>query len=119
MGRIRRTDGTTRSSMTVTIDADLYRWLSKGMNRSDTVESLLRAAWRQDQAYQRGGKAKLKNITDPTYAYDPSTQAHINALSYAKTLVGEMTRYNLKSQRSRMLKYELRNFIEEGISNGE
>ena len=119
MTRTRRTDGSPRSTMTVTIDPDLYRWLSRGNNRSETVEGLLRAAWRDDQAFKRGVKQKLKRLTDPSYAYDPKKQAHINAVSFAQTLNSEITRYKIKSNRVRMLRYELLKFIEEGISDGE
>ena len=105
--------------MTVTIDADLYRWVSRGNNRSDTVEGLLRAAWRQRKPEERAGKETLKNITDPSFAYDPSKQAHINAISYAKTLVDGISRYKVKSNRLRMLRYELLKFIQEGLPDGE
>ena len=119
MTRIRRTDGSPRSTMTVTIDPDLYRWVSRGNNRSETVEHHLRAAWRQHQAYKRGANAKMKRLTDPSYAYDPQKQAHINAISYAKSLINDITMHKVKSNRVRMLRYELLKFIEEGISDGE
>ena len=119
MTRIRRTDGSPRSTMTVTIDPDLYRWVSRGNNRSETVEGHLRAAWRQDQAYKRGAKAKMKRLPDPSYAFDPSKQAHINALEYARCLISALSLHKIKSNRVRMLRYELLKFIEEGIQDGE
>lgn len=83
------------------------------------MERHLRAAWRQWDAAERGGRAKIKQLTDPSYAFDPAKQAHINALEFAKTLITEMSRHKIKSNRARMLRYELQKFIQEGVSDGE
>ena len=65
MTRIRRMDGEARTTMTVTLDPTLLRWVSRGANRSETVETIIRSAWRKNMAHQRGMAKNHKDLMDP------------------------------------------------------
>tara|TARA_Y100000593_G_scaffold68406_1_gene125719 strand:+ start:255 stop:572 length:318 start_codon:yes stop_codon:yes gene_type:complete len=105
--------------MTVTIDPDLYRWVSRGNNRSETVEHHLRARWREHEAQKIVGREKLRTLLDPHYAEDSDEQARINTRELAKKMLRLMFKHNFKSERLRMLRYELNKFIEEGAQSDE
>lgn len=114
-------DGEARTTMTVTLDPTLLRWVSRGANRSETVETIIRSAWRKNMAHQRGMAKNHKDLMDPAYSYQPGRQNHINAIEICKNLLSQLhsPTYKINSDRFRMLTYELRSFIEAGVPSDE
>ena len=112
-------DGTGRLTMTVTIDPVLHRYVSNGNNRSETVENIIREAWRLSLPSKRANGRHHKDLMDPSYSYEPGRQSILNAVEMAKTILHDLQKYSLlstemKYPRMRMLRYELVRFIERG-----
>ena len=115
-------DGTGRLTMTVTIDPVLHRFVSNGNNRSETVENIIRDAWRLSLHSKRANGRHHKDLMDPSYSYEPGRQSILNAVEMAKTILHDLQKYGLlytemKYPRLRMLRYELVKFIQEGGSD--
>ncbi len=112
-------DGTGRLTMTVTIDPVLHRFVSNGNNRSETVENIIRDAWRLSLPSKRANGRHHKDLMDPSYSYEPGRQSILNAIEMSKSLLLDLQKYGLlstsiKYPRLRMLRYELVKFIQEG-----
>lgn len=110
--------------MSITIDPKLKAWVSQGeRTASAVVETIIRRAYLRDEGERRARKAYRKTLLDPRYSWKPGRQRHLNAIEMAKTLVNELvptgTGADIKSDRLRMLSYELRQFIQEGVSDDE
>lgn len=110
--------------MSITIDPDLKAWVSGGeRTASAVVESIIRQAYLRDRGEKRARNAYRKTLLDPRYSWHPGRQRHLNAIEMAKTLVNELsqtgTGADIKSNRLRMLSYELRQFIQEGVPSDE
>ena len=106
--------------MSITIDPDLKRWVSRSeRSASAVVEDIVRRAYLRADGEKRARNAYRQSILDPKYSYQPGLQKHLNAIELAKTLVNEIVQEDIKSERCRMLRYELAKFIQEGAPNGE
>tara|TARA_Y100001951_G_scaffold101389_1_gene106186 strand:- start:931 stop:1281 length:351 start_codon:yes stop_codon:yes gene_type:complete len=106
--------------MSITIDPDLKRWVSRGESTaSAVVESIVRRAYLQAKGEKRAKNAYRQTILDPKYSYQPGLQQHLNAIELAKTLLREVIHGEIKSERLRMLRYELAKFVQEGVPSDE
>tara|TARA_Y100001963_G_scaffold45641_1_gene64337 strand:- start:39 stop:401 length:363 start_codon:yes stop_codon:yes gene_type:complete len=110
--------------MSITIDPKLKEWIQRSeSSASAVVESIIRRAYLQAKGERRAKNAYRQSILDPKYTYQPGLQKHLNAIELAKTMLRELQRTesstDIKSERSRMLRYELAKFVQEGAPNGE
>ena len=106
--------------MSITIDPDLKRWVSRSdRSASAVVEDIVRRAYLRADGERRARNAYRETILDPKYSYQPGLQQHLNAIELAKTLLREVIHGEIKSERLRMLRYELAKFVQEGVPSDE
>ena len=100
--------------MSITIDPVLKTWLQRGEDTlSATTERIIRDAhnaWKRHQDHLARNQRKL---TEPSYAWTLEQRQADKAKSLAVELGRAMRDHNIKSDRCRMLKYELTKFISE------
>jgi hypothetical protein len=113
MAKIRRMGDEGRVAMTVMIDPKLHRWLSRGDNRSDSAERAIRQVFEESERQDRIRAKQQRSLTETTYTWSPERRAAEKAKSMAGELGRVLRDHNIKSDRSRMLRYELLKFISE------
>ena len=106
--------------MSITIDPDLKRWVSRSeRSASAVVEDIVRRAYLRADGEKRARNAYRQSILDPKYSYQPGLQQHLNVIELAKTMLREIVGGEIKSERLRMLRYELAKFVQEGVPSDE
>ena len=106
--------------MSITIDPDLKKWVSRSdRSASAVVEEIVRRAYLRAEGEKRARNAYRQSILDPKYSYQPGRQQHLNAIELAKSLVNEIVHGEIKSERLRMLRYELAKVVQEGVPSDE
>ena len=106
--------------MSITIDPDLKRWVSRSeRSASAVVEDIVRRAYLRADGEKRARNAYRQSILDPKYSYQPGLQQHLNVIELAKTMLREIVGGEIKSERLRMLRYELAKFVHEGVPSDE
>ena len=106
--------------MSITIDPDLKRWVSRSdRSASAVVEDIVRRAYLRADGERRARNAYRETILDPKYSYQPGLQQHLNVIELAKAMLREIVGGEIKSERLRMLRYELAKFVQEGVPSDE
>lgn len=106
--RIRR-DRIPRGTITIKLDVDLIEWLEKYDNRSEVIESAVRAKKRTGMSHR---------LDDPWYAPESDT-SHLlkpgdwkGCANKMRTYVSEYERHGIRPKTTRFLKYELKQWID-------